>query len=95
MRPNFDYSSIDLVIKSTAVDPQSGKEKNVYYYKRGNTTFYKVWIYLEGNDLPYVDYVTYFLHPTFPDPERRIDRTSANQNCTLITWTWGTFFCEL
>lgn len=52
---------------------------------------YKVWLYLEGPDLPYVKRVTYILHPTFPDPERVVNRTAANPNCALPIWTWGIF----
>jgi hypothetical protein len=52
---------------------------------------YKVWIYLVGDDLPYVSSVTYTLHPTFADPVQQVSRTPANPNCQLVIWTWGLF----
>lgn len=37
--------------------------------KQGKDTYYyKVWLYVEGNDLPYVDYLIYTLNDSFPDP---------------------------
>jgi len=55
------------------------------------TTFYKVWIYLDGNDLPFVESVTYVLHRTFPEPYQTVRRTLSNPNCQLVIWTWGVF----
>src|ERR1044072_2549501 len=53
--------------------------------------YYRVWMYLEGPDLPYVDQVTYVLHSTFSNPVRVVSRTPANPNCCLDIWTWGIF----
>jgi len=52
---------------------------------------YRVWLYLEGPDLPYVKKVTYHLHPTFPNPVREVRRTPANPKCAMPIWTWGLF----
>jgi transcription initiation factor IIF auxiliary subunit len=52
---------------------------------------YRVSLYLEGADLPYVREVVYHLHHTFPQPRRTVRRSSANPNCELIIWTWGVF----
>ncbi len=82
--------NLDLQIKDTVFEPGS-QQKIVYYWPESNTTLYKVWILLDGIDLPYVDSVTYRLHSTFSDPNRRVKRTVANQNCQLIIWTWGLF----
>ena len=50
-----------------------------------------VWLYLEGNDLVYVDSVTYTLHETFRVPNRTVKRTPSNPNCQFSFWTWGLF----
>jgi len=83
---------LDLQIKDTVFEPGSTPDKKIVYYRsEGKTTLYKVWILLEGVDLPYVASVTYRLHSTFPDPNRTVRRTVANPNCQLIIWTWGLF----
>ena len=83
---------LDLKVKDTVFDPSSAPQnRTVYYRSEGQTTLYKVWILLEGIDLPYVASVTYRLHSTFPDPNRRVRRTVANPTCQLIIWTWGLF----
>lgn len=56
-----------------------------------DTTYYKVWLYLDGYDLPHVRKVKYRLHSSFDPPERIINRTPENTNCALVLWTWGVF----
>jgi transcription initiation factor IIF auxiliary subunit len=46
---------------------------------------------VDGPDLDYVKSVTYHLHPTFANPEFKVDRTVSNSNCELTIWTWGIF----
>jgi len=86
-------SKLDLQVKDTVFEPGSPPE--VVYYQdeddNANRRLYKVWIFLEGMDLPYVASVTYQLHPTFPNPNRTVRRTVTNCNCQLIIWTWGLF----
>lgn len=82
-------------MKDSVFDPETS-EKTVFYYKgRDNKSRYKVWIYLEGVYLFYVDYVTYVLHPTFEKPIRKVQRTYSNANCNLIIWTWGVFEVDI
>lgn len=52
---------------------------------------YKVWLYVDGPDLPYVQNVIYTLHHTFPDPVRSVPRSASNPYCALAIWTWGLF----
>ena len=52
---------------------------------------YRVFLYLDGPGLPYVNAVTYVLHPTFKEPTRQVFRTPANPRCKLEMWTWGLF----
>jgi len=81
---------LNLQIKDTVFEPGSTQNK-VYYRSEGKTTWYKVWILLEGSDLLYVAGVTYRLHSTFPDPEQNVRRTTTNPNCQLSIWSWGLF----
>jgi len=82
----------NIQVQDTAFDPVS-TEKNVINFFQGldKKTMYKVWIYLEGPDVYYVDWVEYELHETFPDRFKRIERSVSNPNCTLVIWTWGVF----
>jgi transcription initiation factor IIF auxiliary subunit len=80
-------------VKDTVFDPNlppSTKIK-VQVRKEDSTTYYKVWLYLEGEDVPWVESVTYILHETFRNPERTVRLTPSNPNCQLVIWTWGVF----
>ena len=80
----------DIKVCDTAFDPRDNS-KVIHYKKMDNRNLYKVWIYLDGKDLPYVEGVNYLLHSTFENPRQSISRTSSNPNCSLIIWTWGIF----
>ena len=58
---------------------------------KGEYNNYKVWIYLEGPDLPFIKRVTYRLHPTFKHQVRTIESSPSNPKCALQIWTWGIF----
>lgn len=83
------FGALDVAIKDTVFDPDSpGGPPRIY--ARGlqeENPRYKVWLYLAGEDLPYVRSVTYKLHPTFPQPVRKVLRTPSNPNCKLVIWT--------
>jgi len=84
-------STPDLRIADSVLDP-SAKGRVVRQRARGtDRPLYHVRLFLAGRDLPYVRAVTYRLHPTFPNPVRRVERTAANQACELEIWTWGIF----
>lgn len=91
-------NQLDIEVKDTVFDPnmaQSDLERKVHVRSLSKETFfYKVWLYLEGNDLPYVESVTYTLDETFPDRIRTVARTPSNPNCQLVIWTWGLFMVE-
>lgn len=80
----------DVRVEDSIFDP-ARSERKVHVKRRGKTALYKVFLYLSGMDLPFVQQVTYRLHPTFPNPEQTVRRTAANPNCQLIIWTWGVF----
>ncbi len=81
-----------LSIVDTLYDPDGG-EKEIHFRRlpRLPESLYKVWIYLEGASLPFVNQVTYILHPTFPDPKRTVARSISNPNCEIVIWAWGVF----
>ncbi len=81
-----------LHIIDTLYDPNGGEKVICYRNPRRQTeSLYKVWIYLDGPSLPFVDRVTYVLHPTFPNPERTLARSLSNPNCEMVIWAWGVF----
>jgi hypothetical protein len=85
---------LNVTLHDTVFDPDGGPQARTevrYRQDRSGTTLYKVWLYLQGRDLPYVQRVIYKLHPTFPNPERVVERSIRNPNCEIILWTWGLF----
>ncbi len=90
-----------IVVRDSLINPNESNKQDqaVGYFKkyrtRSNKTYYKVWIYLEGKDLPFVRRVRYKLHKTFRNRIKLIERTSTNLNCSLIIWTWGIFMINV
>jgi transcription initiation factor IIF auxiliary subunit len=87
-------TELKVQVKDTVFDPNLARSNtNKIHVRRGKaeTPFYKVWLYLEGADLPLVDRVTYTLHESFRNPNRTVRRTPASPNCQLVIWTWGIF----
>lgn len=91
----MNANELDIVVKDTVLDPNlspSDPARKIHFRKVGDETYYyKVWLYLEGNDLPYVESVTYTLDQTFPNPIRTVRRTPSNPHCQLVIWTWKLF----
>jgi hypothetical protein len=87
-------NQLDIQVKDTVLDPNAPPDtaRKVHVRRQDQDTYYyKVWIYLEGNDLPYVDYVTFTLDETFAERYRTVTRSPSNPNCQLVIWTWGLF----
>lgn len=84
---------MDLAVKDSVFDPSLDPNISdlTVTVRQAKKPLYKVWIYLEGKDLPFIESVTYTLHKTFADPVRTVRRTSANPMCELVIWTWGLF----
>lgn len=78
---------VDTVHDPTTTDRDSVLAREI----KTSRPLYKVWIYLDGPSLPFVNKVTYHLHPTFPKPVQTIARTPSNPNCKFSIWTWGIF----
>ncbi len=82
----------NIEVRDSVFDPDgSPGQDNVLYRNGDQRPLYRVFLYLDGKDLPYVDRVTYHLHETFPRPKRVVRRTPANPRCKLVLWTWGIF----
>lgn len=76
------------------LDPTAFAEKKALYKKYpvpDSKLLYKVWIYLDGKDIPFVQSVHYHLHPSFRNPQNFIDKSLSNPNFALVIWTWGVF----
>ncbi len=82
---------LDLTIRDTVYEPGVAQQKILLDESLPDHPRYKVWVFLDGPDLPYVKGVTYHLHPTFPEPVRAVRRTASNPSCALPIWTWGLF----
>ena len=80
-----------LSLKDTIFDPDNDERVAYVRQPKSQQPLYKVWLYLDGPSLPFVERVTYTLHPTFPQPVRTVPRTVSNPRCGLVIWTWGTF----
>jgi transcription initiation factor IIF auxiliary subunit len=84
-----------VFVRESLFNPASNDRK-IYFVKGDEKEkLYKVWIYLEGEGLSFVESVVYKLHPTFPNPERKVARSLGNPNCSLMIWTWGLFTIEV
>jgi hypothetical protein len=79
-------------VKDTAVEADPAGQKFIRYRTQGSTDFFRVRIYLDGPQLPFVRVATYVLPPDqFPDSVQRVERSPRNPNCEFIIWTWGVF----
>jgi transcription initiation factor IIF auxiliary subunit len=82
---------IAVQVKDSIFDPDSDDRTVRVKQQAGRRPLYRVFLYLDGPDLPFVDSATYALHSSFPDPVRTVTRGLANPRCKLEIWTWGTF----
>jgi hypothetical protein len=81
----------NLEVKDSLIDPDSADRTALWRNPSSEQPLYRVFLYLEGLRLPYVEAVTYILHPTFRERSRQVFRTSSNPRCKLEIWTWGLF----
>ena len=87
-------NQLDIEVRDSVFDPNVPFTPDCKVHVRKSkdgTHKYKIWLYLDGNDLPYIESVTYTLHKTFRNPNRIVNRSPANRNCQLVIWTWGLF----
>jgi transcription initiation factor IIF auxiliary subunit len=89
--PNIYGVDEEPVFPRTSTPPSEDMKYDVRFNKSDETHLYKVWLFLSGNDLPFVDVVTYQLHESFKEPLRNVSRSPSNPDCRLVIWTWGIF----
>ena len=90
----MSIKTYDIQIKDSPFEPNGMNYNNeaiAHYRKNNNKTLYKIFLYLEGRDLPFVKRVKYVLHKSFKNPIQIIDRNPNNPQCKLVLWTWGIF----
>ena len=81
---NTTDENMKLSINSTVIE--NGKV-NIQFSSDGKK-LYKVRIYLEGADLPFVESVQYVLPPNIFEPNiLDVERSFSNPTCELSVWT--------
>ncbi|WP_299133668.1 pYEATS domain-containing protein [uncultured Tenacibaculum sp.] len=94
---NSRVKTYDIKVRDSIFSPnkKGGNKELIAHYKkntsRSSKTLYKVYLFIEGKDLPFIKKVKYTLHKTFRNPVKTIERKSDNTNCSLVIWTWGLF----
>jgi transcription initiation factor IIF auxiliary subunit len=81
----------ELVVKDSLFDPDAAQPIAQWRNPQSDSPYYRVFLYLDGTRLPYINAVTYVLHQSFDNPTRQVVRTPANPHCKLELWTWGVF----
>jgi len=82
-----------IQVKDTAIDAAMSKPGHevIRFREIEGREQYQVQIFLAGQRVPFVEQVTYVLHPSFTPPIQEVRRTPSNPNCALVIWTWGIF----
>ena len=83
--------TLSIEVRDSLFDPDCTDRVALFRRRPSGDTLYRVFIYLEGPDLPFVNEVTYRLHETFSPPTRAITRSVSNSRCKITIWTWGIF----
>src|SRR5262245_46424336 len=83
--------ALNIVVKDSLFDPDRPDDKFVQVRRSGGTSLYRVFLYLDGLDVPFVNRVTYKLHETFSPRERTVTRSPSTTRCKIDIWTWGVF----
>jgi len=83
--------ALNVALKDSLFDPDRPDDKVVQVRRSESKSLYRVFLYLDGPDLPFVNRVTYRLHETFSPNTRTVARTPSNPRCKFDMWTWGVF----
>lgn len=57
--------------------------------------YYKVWLFIEGLDLPFIKRVTYVLPKSFKNNRITVVQTIDNRKCVTPIWTWALFSIKI
>lgn len=86
---------IQVQVVDTPFDPFAKTGERVVDYSKqegaGGRPMYRVYLRLEGPDLPLVKAVKYHLHESFKPNWVRVERTTDNKSCAVSIWMWGVF----
>ena len=87
---------LNIIIVDTPINPfDQNEQRNIVERRvRNGKTQFKIWLYLNGDDLPYVRRVKYVLHSSYKQPEFIISKLPSNPNCLFSFWAWGTFIVK-
>lgn len=88
----YQKKTFEVEIHDSVIEEGVNGQPVIYVKNaKSDKPLYKVTIFLDGNDLPYVESVEYELHPSFKKRFNKIERTLNNATCTFTIWTWGIF----
>ena len=87
--------TLSLKIRDSVFGPNARVREVGVKKAESDRPLYRVYLFLEGPDLPFVESVTYRLHPTFQVRNRTVRRSPSNPGCELKIWTWGVFEIEV
>src|SRR5712692_5381647 len=80
---------LEVEVKDSALDPDSADRTILWRNPESAQPLYRVFLYLDGRDLPFVSTVTYQLDPSFTPNTYTVTRSLANPRCKTEIWTWG------
>jgi prokaryotic YEATS domain len=90
LQPNALEIQLKDSVFDPALPPTDPNNRVLVSHKGDDTYYYRVFLFIDGYDLPYVEKVTYALDDSFSEPVQTVRRTPATQNCQLPIWTWKT-----
>jgi hypothetical protein len=85
---------INLNLESSVFSPEDiGKQGPIQVRKKADSgkLYFKVYLFITGQDLPFVDKIVYKLHPTFKKNMVTSKPHSGNSYGSISIWTWGLF----
>ena len=92
MRASKETSrDLAISVRDSLLDPDRSDDRVLYRKLEGDQWLYRLFLYLDGPDLPFVESASYELHETFSPRVQRVVRSLSNARCKLQIWTWGIF----
>lgn len=69
------------------------KHNKVKFFEREGKYLFWNRVYAKGEDMDKVKEITYIVHPSFPNPVRRV--RNRESGFELIIWAWGEFTIKI